>query len=257
MGTRQTPMVVVRDSPFVVAAVETATPSIRRLWLRPLADALAFRPGQYVQLGDAGAKLAPRSYSIANAPRPDGLLSLLVARVAGGATSAWISDTLAAGDEVTVTGPFGTFVDDSLSTAPALYLAAGAGFAPVRALLEAALSDGRRRSLTLVISARTADDVIDAGLLATWQRQDPRFRFVRTLIRGRRTSLGRVPDILSSLGVPLSGQDVFIAGAPGFVHACTNALRALGVRSTVLHTEAFYLEPKPWHDDVIQAARGT
>ena len=250
-------MVVVRDSPYVVAAVEAATPNIRRLWLRPLGGALAFRPGQYVQLGDAGARLAPRSYSIANAPRSDGLISLLVARVTGGATSAWISDTLADGDEVTVTGPYGTFVDDSLSTAPALYLAAGAGFAPVRALLEAALSDGRRGSLTLVVSARTAADVIDAGLLTTWQRQDPRFRFARTLTRERHTPLGRVPDILSSLGVPLPGQDVFIAGAPGFVLACTRAVRALGVRPTALHTEAFYLEPKPWLDDVIQAARET
>jgi len=248
-------MDVVRDSPFVVVAAEAATTSIRRLWLRPLAGALAFRPGQYVQLGDAQARHAPRSYSVANAPRSDGLLSLLVARVPGGATSAWVNDGLAEGEEVTVTGPFGTFVDDPSATAPALYLAAGAGFAPVRALLEDGLARGRRSSLTLVVSARTEAEVIDAAQLESWQRQDSRFRFVRTLTRERREPPnGRVPGLLPSLGVPLPGQDVFIAGAPGFVRACAGAVRALGVRAIAVHTEAFYLEPQPWHDDVRWAA---
>jgi len=254
-------MVVVGDSPFEVAAAEAATPSIRRLWLRPLAEALPFRPGQYVQLRDSADALPPRSYSVANAPRPDDLLSLLVARVTGGTTSNWANDALAVGDEVLVSGPFGAFVDDPLATAPALYLAAGAGYAPVRALLEAALAAERRSSLALVFSARTEADVIDAGQIAAWQVRDPRFRSVRTLTGEEgRPPRGRVPEVLAGLLADLrvapAASDVFIAGAPGFVQDCGAAVRALGARPAAVHTEAFVLEPQPWRDVVPGRGRG-
>ncbi len=251
-------MMVVRDSAFEVVAAVATTPSIRRVWLRPLGAALAFRPGQYVQLGDAGGLLPPRSYSVANAPRLDGLLSLLVARVAEGAISNWVHDGLAVGDEVAVSGPFGTFVDDPHATAPALYLAAGAGLAPVQALLEAALAARRRSSLALLFSARTEADVIDAGPLAAWAQRVPRFRYRRTLTQeSGPPPLGRVPDVLpgllSDLGVAPAGADVFVAGAPGFVHACGAAVRALGARPAAVRTEAFFLEPQPWRDAAPQA----
>ena len=71
-----------------------------------------YRPGEYVLLEDSMRQIPPRSYSIANAPRPDGLISLLITRVAAGTTSVWVHDQLRRGDEVTVTGPYGTFVAD-------------------------------------------------------------------------------------------------------------------------------------------------
>lgn len=72
-------------------------------------------------LEDRDHELSPRSYSIANAPRADGLISLLVTRVPDGQTSAWVHEHLRAGDEVSLSGPYGTFVDDPSSTAPALF----------------------------------------------------------------------------------------------------------------------------------------
>ncbi len=232
-------------APYRVRSTAPRTATIAELWLEPLAEPMAFAPGQYVLLEDGRGAVPPRSYSIANAPREDGALSLLVTRVEGGLTSPWVH-TLAAGDEVSVEGPFGSFVDDPAATGPALLLAAGSGLAPVRALLEAALAAGRRRELTLLVSARTEADVVDAEPFAAQaEAAAGRLRFVRTLTRADGPPpVGRVPAILeATVGADLAGHDVFVAGAPGFVAACVEAAVALGADPGRVRTEEFFVDP--------------
>jgi CDP-4-dehydro-6-deoxyglucose reductase, E3 len=232
------------EAPFEVVAIEPRTATIVELWLRPLEAAMAYLPGEYVLLEDERHTVPPRSYSIANAPMPDGLISLLVTRVPDGDTSIWVHERLRVGETVSISGPYGTFVDDPGSTAPVLFLAAGSGLAPVRALVEAALSSGADRSLTLIFSARTEADVIDRERFEQWQAQQPRFRFIRTLTRGAGPPpSGRIPAVLPTLYADLSAHDLFIAGAPGFVLACATAADALGARRERVHTEVFFVEP--------------
>ena len=233
------------ESPHRVVGTEHLTPTILELWVRPLARPLQYLPGEFVLLEDCHHRIPLRSYSIANAPRPDGLLSLLVTRVQGGQTSTWIHERLRVGDEVSISGPYGTFVDDPTSTAPCMFLAAGSGLAPVRSLIEAALSTGARRSLTLIISARTEADVIDRERFTRWQASHPQFQFMRTLTRAGGSGLhGRIPAVLPAICGELVEYDAFVAGAPGFVAACASAVEALGVRRGRVHTEEFFAEPR-------------
>jgi CDP-4-dehydro-6-deoxyglucose reductase, E3 len=232
---------------YEVVSIEPRTPTICELWLRPLDGALEYLPGEYVLLEDRDHEQPPRSYSIASSPRADGLISLLVTRVPDGQTSAWVHGRLRVGDEVRVSGPYGTFVDDPGSMAPALFLAAGSGLAPIRALCEGAISAGVRPSLTLIFSARTKADAIDCDRFAGWEEQHPRFRFIRTLTRGAGPPPhGRIPALLPTLYRDLSGHDVFVAGAPGFVLACAVAADTLGAPRARVHTEVFFAEPQPW-----------
>jgi CDP-4-dehydro-6-deoxyglucose reductase, E3 len=243
---------------YRVAALTAVTPSIVALSLRPLGAHLEFAPGQYVLLQDEKGRVPARAYSVANAPRPDGELSLLVTRAARGAASTWVHEALRSGEVVRLTGPFGSFVDDPAATAPGLYLAAGSGLAPIRSLVEAALADGRRDSLTLVFSARTEADVIDGDLFERWQTRAPRFRFIRTLTRASGPPpTGRVPELLPSLGALPRQADVFVAGAPGFVAVCTRALLELGASRVAVHSEVFYDEPRPWGGAVAATAEAS
>jgi len=193
------------EEPYELVAREQRTPTIVELWLQPLGGALDYLPGEYVLLQDRERRVPPRSFSIANAPRPDGLISLLVTRVCGGEASTWVHERLRVGELVAISGPYGTFVDDPTSTAPDLFLAAGSGLAPIRALLEAGLAAAARCSLTLVFSARSDADVIDHDRFAAWQAQHPRFRFIRTLTRdaGPRPH-DRIPALLPRLYRDLS-----------------------------------------------------
>jgi CDP-4-dehydro-6-deoxyglucose reductase len=233
------------QAPYRVAAAFPRTPTIVELRLQPVGEPLGYRPGQYVLLEDEEGAIAPRSYSVANPPRPDGEISLLVTRGPGGQASTWIHG-LAPGQAVRVSGPYGTFVDDTSAMAPALFLAAGSGLAPIRALLEAALTSRRREALTLVFSARGEGDVIDHERFARRQRREPRFRFIRTLTReSGPPPRGRIPEILADLIDGLGGDDVFVAGTSGFVTACAAVAEALGAAHAHVHCEVFYDEPRP------------
>src|SRR3954464_9501589 len=101
---------VLDDAPYAVTAVEPRTPTIVEIWLSPVAEPIEYAPGQYVLLEEVAGDVPPRSYSIANAPRLDGAISLFVTRVPDGSTSGWIHDHLTVGDGVSLSGPYGTFV---------------------------------------------------------------------------------------------------------------------------------------------------
>jgi CDP-4-dehydro-6-deoxyglucose reductase, E3 len=121
-GRIPTPIPARDEAPYRVTGIERRTPTIVEVRMRPLAGRLQYLPGEFVLLEDADRTVPPRSYSIANPQRSDGLISVLVTRVAGGQTSGWVHDRLRPGDEVTVTGPYGTFVADPASAAPCLHL---------------------------------------------------------------------------------------------------------------------------------------
>ncbi|MGI8506823.1 MAG: FAD-binding oxidoreductase [Solirubrobacteraceae bacterium] len=242
------------EEPYEVVGIERRTPTIIELWLRPAAGALDYLPGEYVLLEDRDHVVPPRSYSIANAPRPDGLISLLVTSVPDGETSTWVHQCLRVGEEVRISGPYGTFVDDPTSTAPCLCLAAGSGVAPIRALIEAPLSAGTDRSLTLIFSARAEADVIDHERVAGWQARHSQFHFIRTLTRAvGPPPRGRIPALLPTLYRDLGDHELFIAGAPGFVLACATAADGLGAQLARVHTEVFFAEPQPWSSAAPQA----
>lgn len=237
----------VDEQRFQVLSTCLVTPVIRELRLAPCEAALHCRPGQYVLLSDTDYQVPPRSYSVANAPRADGQVSLLVTRVPGGPNSSWVHDQLHPGDEVTLAGPYGTFVIDPDHHGPVLLLVAGSGLAPARALAEAIVPHRPERPVTLFFSARTPADTIDRERFEGWARTCRSFHYVLTLTRDAGAPLHqRIPALLSRTVGDLHGWEVFAAGPPGFVTDCAAAARVLGADAAMVHTEAFFADPQPW-----------
>ena len=233
----------------VVTELIPRTPKIIEVRLRPIGDPIRFWPGQYLMVGDERAGAPPRPYSIANAPRADGEIVLLVARVDDGQTSGWIHERLQVGDRITVAGPYGTFIGDPGTDTPVLCLASGSGLAPILALTDAALRRGFRHPVTLLYSARTAADVFDEGLMAWWTAKHRRFNF-RVTYTGDDPPVdakytGRVPDMLGEVAGDLSGHSLYIAGSPDFVDACVDAARALGAVDERIFVERYTPQSPP------------
>lgn len=122
-----------------IVSIERLAPEIAHVVLRtPPASPLRFLAGQYVDVIAQGVR---RSYSLANAPRPDGLLHLFIKRYHGGVLSEYWFERARPNDLLRLEGPFGTFFfrdERSEGKAPTeiLFLATGTGIAPVKALLE-------------------------------------------------------------------------------------------------------------------------
>ncbi len=231
---------------YEVVSAEMVSPVVRQLWLSPADGVLSYRPGQYVLLGDTDYRVPQRSYSAANAPRPDGRIAILVTLLPQGVTSVW-AHQLQPGDAVSLEGPFGTFVTDPEQAAPVLLLGAGSGLAPIRALAEALLEVQHPRPVTLFFSGRTEADAIDRELFEGWQQHRPGFRYLLTLTRDPRAPRHeRIPALLPRLFDDLTGWEVFAAGPSGFVTECASAACALGAAAADVHTEEFFPDPQPW-----------
>lgn len=235
---------------MVVTEKIPRTPKIVELHLRALGDPIRYWPGQHVMLGDERNGVPPRQYSIAHAPRNDGEIVLLVARVADGAASNWIHDSVRIGDRVNVAGPYGTFIGDPGTDTPVLCLAAGSGLAPILALADAALRRGFKYPVTLVYSARTKDDVFSEGLMAYWTAKHRRFNFKVTYtgaepdIPEGASLRGRIPAILDRITPDLGAHSVYICGSPEFVDACEARAKELGATDDKVFVER-YVDQSP------------
>jgi ferredoxin-NADP reductase len=201
------------------------SPSVRSLRFRMTDDLpVGHVAGQYLDLVVPTARgLAfRRSYSIASAPdpvRPD-VFEIAVTRVEGGPTSEALHG-LSEGGVVEVEGPRGAFVrtgDDREH--PALFVAAGTGLAPIRAMLTEDVSRSDGPPLVLLFGCRTPADVLWGDELLGWERSCKRFRLHVTLSRappGWAGLAGYVQLHAGSLGRALPGARAYVCGLSAMV----------------------------------------
>ena len=235
------------DALFVVTDKRAVAERVVELRLRPVGQPIRYWPGQYVTVGNPRADIPARAYSISNAPRPDGELVLQVARADDGLTSQWIHDSLQAGDNIKLSGAYGTFIGDPSVDTPVLCLAAGTGLAPILALAEAALRRGFKKPVAMVFSARTRADVYSQGMMAWWRTKHRNFDYKVTLTREQADGYlaGRIDAVLPQLFPDLSRHTIFAAGSPEFVETCVATVKKLGAQDALIHTEGFFAQQQP------------
>jgi len=161
--------VEIRTMPARIASIEQLAPTILRVVLRtPPASPMRFLPGQYLDVLADGVR---RSYSLANAPRPDNLLELIIKRYPGGRLSDYFFERAKLNDLVRIEGPFGTFFLREQGPRDLLFLATGTGIAPVKALLEELAAEpdrARQHRIRVFWGNREADsfcwDPVELGL---------------------------------------------------------------------------------------------
>lgn len=132
--------------------------------LAPRSQRLRFLGGQSIQLGVNGTN---GRYPIASCPCEDRHIEVQIPRCTGDAFAEAVFGSLKANDTVEVEGPFGEVVLDEDSPRPVIFLAFGAGFSPIKSLIQHAMSLELAESMDLHWLADEAGHYQD-NLCRTW-----------------------------------------------------------------------------------------
>lgn len=246
------PGIAVRKLPVRVVTMERLAPDVMRVQLQPPAGQprLHYAAGQYVDVLLPGNRR--RSYSLATPAREgQDLLELHIRHLPGGLFTDQVFGKLKVRDVLRIEGPFGTFgMHDGASQAPAILLASGTGFAPVKALVEQLLAAGSGRRVHLYWGGRARADLYLHGLCQEWERAlQGRLSYVPVLSDAPEADAwtgrtGWVHQAVLQDHADLLQHEVYACGAPAMVDAARHDFAALaGMRPMAFFADAFVAQP--------------
>lgn len=220
-----------------VTRTEPRAPGIAVLTLRP-DQPLSYQPGQHISVQTLHFPRLWRTYSIANAPRPDGTLSLHVKATKGGMVSHALVHHVAAGDPLILGAPGGQMIADTSSHRDVLCLAGGTGLAPLKAIVEAVATTpprGKRREIALYTGARRHDELYDLHDLRELELAYPWLQVIPAVSGepARDVMHGTVPELAAKAS--WAGRDVYISGPDEMIIKTVRVLSDLGAPSDLIH----------------------
>jgi CDP-4-dehydro-6-deoxyglucose reductase len=158
-----------------VKSVEVFNPQMAALHiLAPRSQRLRYLGGQSIRVAANGAS---GRYAIASCPCDDRHIEVQIPRRPGDAFAEALFTTLKTNDTVELEGPFGDFVLDEDSPRPVIFLAFGAGFAPIKSLVQHAMSLELAESMDLHWLADAAGHYQD-NLCRAWADALDNFNYV-------------------------------------------------------------------------------
>ncbi len=222
-----------------VQKIELLAPDVLQLILLPCQNlCLDYLAGQYISILYQGME---RCFSLANAPGKHRELELHIRRLPGNDFTTFVFETLAIGDKLELTGPFGAFTPKKPSQCPVIFVAGGTGFAPIKSFIEHHLNMKIRRQITLYRGARTQLDLYLDDLCHHWQKHHL-IDYVPVLSDARaddswQGQKGLVHEALIRDQPSLVDHEVYVCGPPVMVATLKTALLNHG-----LLLEHFYSE---------------
>lgn len=232
--------------PWRVVEVRPERGSATTLVLEPEGHAgLRFAPGQFawLTLRASPFRFQEHPFSFSGSAERSGRLEFTI-KALGDFTSEVA--TVRPGERAWVDGPYGVFSPDRFARARGfVFIAAGAGIAPVMSMLRTFRDRGERRPLTLIHASRDPDSVIFREEIDALGRElDLR---IHTVIehapRDWTGERGRIDAAMLARLLPLAGPDCgceyFVCGPKPVSELVQDALHARGVPLGRVHFELF------------------
>ena len=208
---------------------------------------MEYLPGQYVSVGFKrfGRRTPMRSFSIVSSPTDRDILEVAM-RVQGDFTRAF--SAVAAGDEVFVQGPFGSFIVDTDFDQDVLLLAGGIGITPFMSMLRFATETQQDVHYTLLYSCRSQIDIAFMDELLELEQRNPNLQVLFFVtdgdIRpypGAKIYPGRINEerLQRITEDRFNGKTYFLCGPNAFTNGLEETLLRNGVRPDRVVNEAF------------------
>lgn len=189
-----------------------------------------YAAGQYASVETPYRPRCWRTYSMATAPSPDGLLEFHVRAIDSG----WVSGPLVwravVGDVLRLGAPQGGMKIDQQSHRDVLAVAGGTGLAPIKAIIDDMTKWNSSRRLTLFFGVRQTHELYDMAALHRMAALNPWLTIVPVVSDDPYFTgeTGLVPDVVARRG-DWSGHDVLVCGSPAMTRVAYDRLTAAGV----------------------------
>ncbi|MCM3681051.1 ferredoxin reductase [Sphingomonas paucimobilis] len=232
----------------VVERIVQQTPAIKSFSLR-LGNPFTHVAGQHVdvRLTAPDGYMAMRSYSIASPPDGSSIVELAIERLPDGEVSPFFHEVAAVGDEIELRGPLGGhFLWPQDAAGPVFLIGAGSGLVPLMAMIRQRRVEAQNVPTALLLSARTARDVLYAKELQAIEFDDPGFVLSLAITReaptretdfARRIDGAMVQEVITRL--PRTPAHVFVCGSNGFVNIATDGALFAGLDAATIKTERY------------------
>lgn len=188
-------------------------------------------PGQYVSVSSARVPTTWRTYSIGNAPRPDHTVDLHVSRIEQGRLSTALVREVRPGEMLRL-GSAGGQLTFRRTDRPVSLIAAGTGWAPIRAILEELAAHPPGQDVRLFVVARDAAHLYDRPLIDTYAAA---FGWLGVTYitpapgQHRNQATDRLTTALGHRAL-WPDQDVYLSGPPVFIEETSYLLQELGAQ---------------------------
>jgi len=220
-----------------VRKLDRPTPAVSIVHLRlPIGRRAIFHAGQYLRVlmadGDS------RNYSMANAPGKDEV-ELHIRHVPSGKFSEQVLARLDKASTLDIELPYGEFSLRAAPGRPAILLATGTGFAPMKSIIEECLALGSTRPLHFYWGVKTEQDLYMRDLASNWASTHPWFRFTPVISRPSQRWSGRTGYVHHAVQADfpdMSELEVYACGAPRMIKAAGRDFRA----QSALKDDAFF-----------------
>jgi NAD(P)H-flavin reductase/hemoglobin-like flavoprotein len=183
---------------------------------------LRYTPGQYLAVQVPRWPRVWRNFSIANAPRDNGLIDLHVRAVPGGLVSGSLVHNTGPGDTLLLGQARGAMTASADPGRDLLCVAGGTGLAPLKAIIEAVIGTGRpgkRRKITLFFGARTEEGLYDLADLRVLEWIYPALTVIPVVsdqpgydgIKGMLPEIAARHENVNDADILISGPDRMVA----------------------------------------------
>lgn len=177
---------------------------------------------------------------IASCPCDGRHLEFHVRRRPGDRFGDLVLDVLRPSEMVTVTGPQGEFVLAEDSAKPSLFIAFDDGFAPIKSLVQHAISIDTVESFHLYWFVTGKERLYLDNLCRSWRDALENFRYTARVLGAGTEPTDAAERVLAEVVEDtegLGGHEVYVAGPAPLVEAATGFLLAHGLPSAQLRTE--------------------
>lgn len=183
-----------------------------------------------------------RTFSIAAAPYEE---HLMIATRMRDTAFKRVLGKMEPGTEVSIDGPFGSFVLHNNTAKPAVFLAGGIGITPFRSMAKQAAHDKLPHDIWLLYSNRRPEDAPFLKELEELEEQHPKFRFMATMTEIEKSSqkwVGKTGYITGGMVKEIpdyTNAIYYIAGPASMVAGMFKVLKDLNIDTDNIKTDEF------------------